>query len=78
MPHLRLRWRAAGTSSHETESGTKGSGALLIDDEYYSLLVRVPETMVVLELISNTTGSSGGVSASHYNGSNLWQAGRVD
>ena len=68
VPHLRLRWRAAG------RPGKKGDGALLVDDVYYSLVVRVPETMVVLELVSNATGeAAGGYSAGHYDGTDLDQ-----
>jgi catechol 2,3-dioxygenase-like lactoylglutathione lyase family enzyme len=47
VPHLRLRWRAGPSPA--------------MQGEYYSVIVAVPDTLVIFELISNTTGSSGSV-----------------
>merc|ERR1719181_971976 len=43
VDHLRLKWAAAPTPA-------AGQGT------YYSIVVRIPDTLVVLELISNSTG----------------------
>ena len=48
MPHLRLRWQDGA------------GGTAVPNSTFYSLVVHIPSTMVVLELISDDVGRAGG------------------